>query len=254
MTGPFSSRARRVLLAGAMSALVAGTAAGPAFAGNKFALAAPATATVAVSTGNSATSSSSTSVSTSNGTQSTSSSTTTTSTGTSGAAGSAANCTMPALSEPFAAWSDTNEYALVPGQAFDSFTATGWTLSGGASIETTTLQDGTSGSVLNLPAGSEAVSPEMCVDYDFPDARMMVRNATGVQDLNFLSSYAGSGTEVNDGYSVTGQGTGWTPSPILQTDPGSSSGWQLVVFTIQVPATATDTQVYNVYVDPRMTS
>ena len=161
---------------------------------------------------------------------------------------------MPALTEPFAAWGDTDQYALVPGQALDSFTATGWTLSGGASIESTTLADGTSGPVLNLPAGAEAVSPAMCVDYDFPDARMMVRNATGIQDLNLYASYAGSGTKVNDGYSTTGQGTGWTPSPILQTDPGTSTGWQLVVFTIQAPSTATNTQVYNFYVDPRMKS
>lgn len=246
-------------MAGATSILATGGVASPAFAGNKFAAVVPVTSAIALSTSGSTTSATSSSsstnasISTSNGTVTTNSSTTTTTGGTpSSTAGSAANCAMPALSEPFAAWGDTNEYALVPGQVFDSFTASGWTLSGGASVGTTTLADGTTGPALDLPPGATATSPAMCVDSQFPDARMMVRNPTGIQDLNLYASYPGSGSKVNDGYVATGQGAGWTPSPVLQTNPGTATGWQLVVFTIHVPATATDTQVYNVYVDPRM--
>lgn len=159
---------------------------------------------------------------------------------------------MPALTEPFASFGDTNEYAIVPGLAFDSFTGTGWTLSGGASVGRTTLADGTTGSVLELPAGGKAVSPAMCVDYDFPDARMMVKDASANQSVTLLASYAGTNTQVSSSYSKSGTGTGWTASPVLQTDPGSSSGWQLVVFTIEGPSNSTPTQIYNFYVDPRM--
>lgn len=159
---------------------------------------------------------------------------------------------MPALSEPFASYGDTNAYALVPGNAFDNFAGSGWTLSGGASITTTTLADKTTGSVLNLPAGAKAVSQPMCVQYDFPTARMMVRDASGTQGLTLLASYAGSGIQVATSYSQSNQGTGWDPSPVLQTHPGNLSGWQLVVFTLEGSTATGPTQIYNFYVDPRM--
>ncbi len=158
---------------------------------------------------------------------------------------------MPALSEPFAGYGDTDEYALAPGLGFDSFAATGWTLSGGATITGTTLADGSTGSVLSLPLGAQAVSPPMCVQYDFPTARMMVRNPSGIDGLNLKAAYASTNTQVSASYVVSGQGAGWTASPILQTHPGSQSGWQLVVFTL-AGSQATTTQVYNFYVDPRM--
>src|SRR5450755_2698447 len=100
----FNTRARRLLLSGAVSVLVAAATASPALAGNKFAAAAPASTAALASM-------------------------------------SAADCAMPTLTEPFSVYSDTNEYALVPGQAFNSFTGTGWTLSGGATIQTATLAD-----------------------------------------------------------------------------------------------------------------
>src|SRR5579862_2257724 len=62
---------------------------------------------------------------------------------------STASCTDPALSQPFLAWGDDNWYALAPGEARDNFYGGGWTLTGGAHIVTTTLEDGTTGSVLD---------------------------------------------------------------------------------------------------------
>jgi len=161
---------------------------------------------------------------------------------------------MPTLSRPFASYGDTNEYALAPGLALDSFTATGWTLSGGATVKTATLADATTGSVLDLPTGAAAVSPPMCVQYDYPTARMMIRELTGTQGVTLLASYAGTNTKVATSYTTSGLGTAWDPSPILQTHPGNQSGWQLVVFTLEGSSSGSDTQIYNFYVDPRMSN
>ncbi len=213
---------------------------------------AAATATSTSSTSSTSTSTSTTSSSTSSTSTSTSASTSTSSTSTSTSTTSAAGCTMPLLSEPFAMWGDTNEYAFLPGTALDSFTGTGWKLSAGASITTTTLADGTSGLVLNLPVGGTAVSPAMCVDTDFPNARMIVRDATGTQGIKVLAAYEGGGAQVASSYAETGQGSGWALSPVLQTNPGNLSGWQLAVFTL-VGTTATGvTQVSNFAIDPRL--
>jgi len=159
---------------------------------------------------------------------------------------------MPALSEPFASFGDTNLYAAVPGTAFDSFAGNGWTLSGGASITTATLADGTTGPVLDLPAGAKAVSPPMCVEYDYPTARIIVRALTGTQSLTLLAGYLTSSISVATSYSNSSLGSAWVLSPVLQTHPGNQTGWQLVVFTLEASSTSSDTQVYNFYVDPRM--
>ena len=86
-------------------------------------------------------------------------------------------CGDPALSQPFLAWHDNNCYALAPGESADSFSATGWTLSGGAAITTATLNDGTQGYVLDLPPGGTAVSPVMWVVGAHPYMRAMVSSA-----------------------------------------------------------------------------
>src|ERR1035438_7703870 len=55
-------------------------------------------------------------------------------------------CTTPVFSQPFLSWQDTNSYTLVSGQSADNFSGAGWVLSGGASLVTTTLADGRTGS------------------------------------------------------------------------------------------------------------
>ena len=74
-------------------------------------------------------------------------------------------CSQPSysFSQPFSTVKDANWYTLAPGENVDSFDGTGWTLSGGAKLVTTTLADGTTGTVPDLPTGATAVSPPMCV-------------------------------------------------------------------------------------------
>src|SRR5438477_9933584 len=91
----------------------------------------------------------------------------------------AATCPNSLFSQPLLSFGDAGWYTLAPGESVDNFAGTGWSLSGGARIVTTTLADGARGAVLDLPAGGAAVSPPTCVTNDYPTARALVRNVTG---------------------------------------------------------------------------
>lgn len=160
-------------------------------------------------------------------------------------------CVNPQLSQPFLSTHDTNWYTLAPGQTPGNFNAAGWTLSGGAQITATQLADGQTGSALDLPSGSEAVSPVMCVTADYPTARAMARGASA-GGLTFSVSYAG--TKTADRAKKTGKiqtkGAGWSLSDPFSTNPGTLVGWQLVRFTFS--STQAHAQLYDFYVDPRM--
>ncbi|MDQ6816833.1 MAG: hypothetical protein M3018_05420, partial [Actinomycetota bacterium] len=89
---------------------------------------------------------------------------------------STSGCSAPQLSQPFLSASDLNWYTLLPGESPDAFVGSGWTLTGGANIVTTQLADGHIGSVLDLPSGSMAISPVVCVQSDYTSARTLMRN------------------------------------------------------------------------------
>jgi hypothetical protein len=163
-------------------------------------------------------------------------------------------CSNPLLSQPFLGSGDSNWYTLMPGESADNFDGNGWQLSGGAKITTTTLGDGAVGSVLDLPSGSEAVSPVICVTSSYPTVRTMVRNVKGSEGVFFDVSYEGTSTwntPKNTGQ-VHGSGTAWTLSDPVNLQPYNVSGWQPVRITLLPGGTTSDFQVYNLYVDPRM--
>jgi hypothetical protein len=162
-------------------------------------------------------------------------------------------CPSPLLSQPFASFKDDGFYTLMPGESADGFNGTGWQLSGGAEIVTTTLADGTVGQVLNLPSGSEAVSPPMCVSSDYPTARTMVRDVKGSEGVFFYVGYEGTNTWTNPRNTgqVHGQQTAWSLSDPVNVQPSNTSGWQPVRFTLEAGGKTSDFQVYNFYVDPR---
>ena len=160
-------------------------------------------------------------------------------------------CTDPALTQPFLGLGDTSYYTLTPGQSPDNFDGGYWTLSGGAKVVSTTLADGSTGHVLDLPGGSQAVSPTMCVQSNYPVARTMMRGTAGVQ---FYVSYAGTATWANP--QNTGQihgatNTSWSLIPPVNLQPNNTSGWQLMRITLIAPPNSpVDSQVSNFYVDP----
>ena len=98
---------------------------------------------------------------------------------TTAASSALAACTAPTVTQPFSSLSDANYYAPLPGESWDSFVATSWTLSGGAKLVSTKLADGATGTALDLPASAKAVSPSMCLTNDYPSARGEIRSVSG---------------------------------------------------------------------------
>jgi hypothetical protein len=161
-------------------------------------------------------------------------------------------CTNPLLTQPFLSSHDSNWYTLIPGQTPGNFDGTGWQLSGGARIITTTLADGSTAHVLDLPSGSRAVSPTMCVTSDYPTARTMVRDVKGSEGVFFYVSYEGTNTWTtpkNTGQ-VHGAQTAWTASTPVNVQPSNTPGWQPVRFTFVPGGNTSDFQLYDIYIDP----
>jgi hypothetical protein len=163
-------------------------------------------------------------------------------------------CTNPALTQAFQPFGDQNYYAPMPGETASSFDATGWTLSGGAKIITTTLHNGTTSTVLDLPSGSKAVSPEVCVTSDYPTARGWVRDVKGSEGVFFYVSYAGTSTWTtpkNTGQ-IHGSATSWGLVTPVNLQPYNVAGWQPMRITLVPGGTSSEFQVSDLELDPRM--
>jgi hypothetical protein len=156
-------------------------------------------------------------------------------------------CPPASLSQPFPG--DPRWYTLAPGEAFDNFAGTGWDLTGGAAIVTETLADGTTGSVLDLPADSSATSPPMCVDGTYPLARMEARTLGKKPDSSatFYTQPVGSSAR-DDGMPVLGTPE-WSASPPAEVAHKKTPAEQ-VQFRFVAGRKAADLQVYNLYIDP----
>lgn len=164
------------------------------------------------------------------------------------AATTAAWCPVPALTHPFSG--DSRWYALAPGETADSFAGTGWVLTGGAHVETVTLADGATGSVLDLPAGSTATSSPMCVDSSYPLARMETRTL-GKAPSNATTFYAVPVGGVQAGGMPVLGTTSWATSPPDNVAGGGASAEQ-VQYKFVAGKNAADLEVYDLYIDPSM--
>ncbi len=164
-------------------------------------------------------------------------------------------CEAGSFSQPFQQYKDSNWYTLLAGQSPDSgFGGQGWTLSGGARIVSTRLPGGGTGQVLNLPSGSQAVSPVVCITSEYPTARAYVDDVKGSEGVFFYVSY--EGTKTWEAPKNTGQihgATGsWTPSSAVNLQPEKTTGWQPVRITLKPGGTTSLFQVYDLYLDPRL--
>jgi hypothetical protein len=163
-------------------------------------------------------------------------------------------CETPEYVQPFLFAKDSNWYTLLPGETAGSFGGEGWELSGGARVVTTTLADGSTSQVLDLPSGSKAVSPVICVTSEYPTARAMVRDVKGSEGVFFYVEYEGTSTwghPKNTGQ-VHGAGTAWTAVTPVNMQPYNTAGWQPMRITLIPGGKTSDFQVYDLYVDPRM--
>jgi hypothetical protein len=161
-------------------------------------------------------------------------------------------CVENQLSQPFLYAKDLNFYTLIPGEEPDNFAGEGWQLSGGAQIVTETLQDGTEGQVLDLPSGSKAVSPVICVTSLYPTARGIVRNVKGSEGIFFYVEYEGTNTwehPKNTGQ-IHGSGNAWTLVTPVNLQPYNVLGLQPMRITLIPGGKTSNFEVYNLYVDP----
>lgn len=164
------------------------------------------------------------------------------------------SCQNPLLSQPFLASGDQNEYALLPGETPGSFNGAGWTLFGGAHVSTAPLAGGGTTSVLDLPSGSAAVSPMVCVTSDYPTARGMVRDVSGSEGVSFYTWYEATKRwqMPKNGGQLSGKDTDWTLSDPVNLQPSEAPGWQPVRFMLVPGGQSSEFQIYDLYIDPHM--
>ena len=167
-------------------------------------------------------------------------------------AGLGVSCPDP-TTQPFKPWSDYARYAQVPDGGFEAG-ATGWKLAGGAKVVAGNnpfyLRDPDDRSSLQLPAGSSATSPPMCIGLLSSKMRFVAAGTDGsklkVQILyrGLLSSTLG----VLDGGSVDSSGD-WAPSPEV-----AMLGGVLPLLTQSVQfrlvATSGTSRVDDLFLDP----
>jgi hypothetical protein len=169
----------------------------------------------------------------------------------------ATDCAAPVTSQPFVRFGDGNYYKLVPNGALESG-ATGWTLSGKAKVVAGNEPYKVHGSAdkysLELPGGSSATTPTVCVGINDPTLRFFVRKNSGLLSTMAVSVQV----ETSLGLVVTvpigvDLGGSWHPSlPMLMLGnllpllPGDETPVRFQ-FT---PLLGGDWQIDDVYVDP----
>jgi hypothetical protein len=160
-------------------------------------------------------------------------------------------CEAPVLSQLLLSSGDANLYFMPPGVYVNNFAGTGWSLSGGASIQKVTLANGSLGGVLDLPSGAQAVSPPICVTNEYPSARFLEKQAKGTEGVNFYVSYlTQKGWTAKSGGKVKGKSNSWTLSEPVPMQPSKTGGWQIAEIVLNGAGSSNDFQLYNLYVDP----
>lgn len=95
---------------------------------------------------------------------------------------SAPDCADEALSAPFMPWVDPAQYQFAPDGGFEDGAA-GWTLSGATVVggnESYYVHDSGDAKSLNVPAGSSATSPTVCVGLEHPTLRFFAKRSSAL--------------------------------------------------------------------------
>jgi hypothetical protein len=171
---------------------------------------------------------------------------------------SATDCGSPTLTQPFKPWLDSSYYKLVDGGTFEDGTD-GWSLTGGAKVVAGNASQHVSGaaddSSLQLPSGSSATTPPVCVGLNEPTMRYFAKKNSGLLSVLSVSVQV----QLQLGVWVTlpigvDLGGSWHPSlpnlvvanllPLLPPD-------QTAVRFKFAPILGGSWQIDDVYVDPR---
>ncbi|HZU40980.1 MAG TPA: hypothetical protein VE992_08000 [Solirubrobacteraceae bacterium] len=165
-------------------------------------------------------------------------------------------CPSVSFSHPFLAWGDRGSYTLLGGEAPDSFTGEGWKLSGGAKIVTARLRDGHTGTVLSLPAGARALTPMICLTSDYPKARTMVTDVAGRRGVALYVSFYEHGAWTRNVASglVKGLHARWRASTPIMIHAASLKSQTPARFTLVGTGRRSSYDIYDFYVDPRLSN
>lgn len=173
---------------------------------------------------------------------------------------SSQTCSSPLIQNPFARFGDRRNYVMAPSGSFESGSA-GWQLSGTAKRVTDAdpvdlgAYDGAG--MLSLPARSSAISPSMCVDFDYPTFRLTTKALTKGEfkiEITYPDAPRPVWEELKkfDGYQFTNAGSGWRLSDDIDMKVdlgGKESGFRRVAF--RFTALTGNWRVDDLYVDPR---
>jgi hypothetical protein len=171
----------------------------------------------------------------------------------SGVAGSAIAATCPpppSPVQPFLSWSDTNDYVLTTGGAFESGSPM-WTLSGGATVVNDQAPDPLAGArasrALLLPSGGSATSACVTAPQIVGLVRFFAKNV-GAADGQLRVEVLVKGKVYQAG--MVSAGASWAPTPIL--DSGAPIYKGAVTYQVRLTSVGTGAEfaVDDVYFDP----
>ena len=81
---------------------------------------------------------------------------------------------------------------------------------------------------------------------------MMVKSVSGSVSVELDVSYLSASPSFVATGQIQGHDRGWSASPVLNINPSTATGWQKAWFALIGTGTSGETQVYNLYIDPRM--
>jgi hypothetical protein len=171
---------------------------------------------------------------------------------------SSAPCTTRALSTPFSKWGDGASYFLAPNGGFESG-STGWTLAGKATVASGSepyLASGPGSHSLQIPFGSQAQSPTMCVTRNEDAIRLFVGNQGvngSILHVEALAQNPTTGQVAQTAFDVNGNAvaTGWSPTMVLQIpNMLGGNGTQDLTLSFSTRGTAATWNIDDVFVDP----
>jgi hypothetical protein len=163
-------------------------------------------------------------------------------------------CEARDFARVFKPWHDRALYTVAPGGDFETL-AEGWTLEGAtvaADSSPFRLGAALGTSSLELPAGSSAVSPPICVERGFPSFRSVARSVSAERAVVKVQVLYGDGRRKAAGRLKPG--ADWTPTRKLSLAQGRFKirRGRSAQVQLRFAVTSGTARVDDVYVDPRM--
>jgi hypothetical protein len=172
-------------------------------------------------------------------------------------AAQAAPCDGPELEQPFLDWNDKALYGLAPGGDFESG-LDGWQLNGNAAtvLGGNPFRLTSAITALELPAGSSATTPPVCVTKHSPGARVFAQTTAldrkqGALEIEVLYlNRDGSVRKVKKAGSIKSQ-LAWDPTRKFSLAQGQFRKRHPYVSLRFTPVRGSTWKIDDVFIDPR---